>query len=140
VFTIVAAVANRHGEPHWVALLVNGLLSVALGVLTFLMPNVTAVVLVYLVAGWAIVTGVAEIVTAVRLRKVITGEWLLVLAGALSVAVGLALAVSPGAGALALTLWMGAYATVLGVLLIALAFRLRSWGRAHGTDGTPRTA
>lgn len=140
VFTIVSALANRHGESHWVALLVGGVLSVALGVLTFLMPGVTAVVLLYCVAAWAIVTGGAQIAAAIRLRKVITGEWLLALAGVLSVAFGLVLVVFPGAGALAVALWIGAYAIVLGIVLIAFAFRLRSWGRAHNADGTLRMA
>jgi uncharacterized membrane protein HdeD (DUF308 family) len=140
VFTIIAAVANRRGEPHWVALLVSGVLSVGIGVLTFLMPGVTALVLLYLIAAWAIVTGVAEIAAAIRLRKVITGEWLLALAGVLSVAFGVLLIVFPGAGALAVVLWIGAYAALLGVLLIALSFRLRAWGRAHPTDEVVRTA
>jgi uncharacterized membrane protein HdeD (DUF308 family) len=140
LFSIVAAIGSRRGEPHWGSLLVSGVLSAALGILTFLAPAVTAIVLLYIIAAWAIVTGVSEIVTAIRLRRVITGEWLLIVAGALSVLFGVLLAVSPGAGALALTLWIGTYAIMLGILLVALAFRLRSWGQAHGVDGTSRAA
>ncbi len=131
LFIIAAAVAKRRGEPHWVALLVSGLLSVAIGGLAFFRPGLTAVALVYLIAAWSLVTGIGEIAAAVRLRKVITGEWMLILAGLLSVVFGLALFLFPGAGALAVALWIGAYAAVLGVLLIMLAFRLRGWGRAH---------
>lgn len=140
VFTVVAAVANRRGEPYWVALLAGGILSVALGILTFLMPSVTAIVLLYFIAAWAIVIGVSEIITGIRLRKLITGEWFLVLAGVLSVVFGLVLIVFPQAGALAVTLWIGAYAAVLGILWIALAVRLRRWHQAHGAEATPRTA
>src|SRR5688572_6364823 len=68
-FTVFAAVANRRGEPYWGALLLAGLLSVVLGILTFMMPGVTAVVLLYFIAAWAIVIGVLEIVAAIRLRK-----------------------------------------------------------------------
>jgi uncharacterized membrane protein HdeD (DUF308 family) len=130
LFTIGSAIAHRR-ESYWVALLVSGVLSAGIGVLTFLRPGVTAVVLVYFIAAWALVIGLGEIAAAIRLRKLITGEWLLILVGVLSVVFGLILFLAPGAGALALTLWIGAYATVIGILLIALGFRLRSWGRAH---------
>jgi uncharacterized membrane protein HdeD (DUF308 family) len=140
LFAIIAAIANRQGERHWVSLIISGVLSIAVGILTFLMPGVTGIVLLYLIASWAIVTGVAEIMTAIRLRKAITGEWLLVFAGVVSVLFGLLLIVFPGAGALAVTLWIGTYAIMIGILLLALAFRLRSWGRAHGIEGKATAA
>jgi uncharacterized membrane protein HdeD (DUF308 family) len=77
-----------------------------------------------------------EIAVAIRLRKVITGEWLLVLSGIASVALGVLLALFPGPGAVALVLWIGAFAIVSGALLIALAFKLRSWGKSS----SPRLA
>lgn len=80
-------------------------------------------------AWWAIIIGGSQIAAGIRLRKVITGEWLLILAGALSILFGLLLLARPGAGALAVAVWIGAYATVLGVVLIALALKLRSWLR-----------
>ena len=131
IFMALAAIANRHGEPRWVALLIGGLLGVAAGLVTLFMPGITAVVLVSLVAAWAILTGIAEIVAAIRLRKEITGEWILILAGVLAVAFGLLLFVRPGAGALAVVLWIGVYALIYGIVLLALGFRLRSWGRTH---------
>ena len=130
LFAVWSAVANRHGEPHWVALLFGGLAGIAVGVITFLMPGITAIVLLYLIAAWAIVRGVAEIAMAIQLRKVLTGEWLLALAGVVSVVFGLFLIASPRAGALAVVLWIGIWAAVLGVVLIALAFRLRKWNQA----------
>jgi uncharacterized membrane protein HdeD (DUF308 family) len=127
IFTIVSAIANRKGEAHWVALIFAGVLSVAAGMVAFLLPGMTALVLLYWIALWAVFTGAAEIATAIRLRKVLTGEWLLALAGVLSILFGIFLLARPGAGALAVVLWIGAYAVVVGVVLIALAFRLRSW-------------
>lgn len=136
IFTVVSAVANRHEERHWVALLINGLISLAVGIVTFLWPGITAFALLYLIAAWALITGVMEIVTAIRLREMIRGEWLLVLAGVLSILFGILLFFRPGAGALAVVLWIGAYAVIFGILLIALAFRLRSWLKGEGGGAT----
>jgi len=95
------------------------------------MPGLTALAFVYVIAAWALITGAFEIVAAIRLRKQMTGEWWLVLSGVLSLVFGALLMLAPGAGALALVLWIGAYAIVLGALLVALAFRLRRWGAEH---------
>jgi len=133
VAMIVWAVANHRDEPHWVSLIVGGLLGVAAGVLTFLWPGMTAVALLFVIASWAVVTGVAAIVAAIRLRKEIIGEWRLVLSGLLSVAFGVILLAAPVVGALAMVLWIGAYAIVSGVLLIGLGMKLRSWGRFHSS-------
>lgn len=131
VFAMVSAIVHRRDERGWGALLLGGAVGVAIGIFTILMPNVTALVLLYLIAAWAVVTGVVEIAAAVRLRKVITGEWALMAAGLLSVVVGVVLSLFPGAGALAVTLWIGAYAFVLGLMLVALGVRLRGWLRRH---------
>lgn len=140
IFTIISAIANRHDEEHWVALLIGGIVGVAAGVVTFVMPGLTALVLLYIIAAWAIITGVAEIVAAIRLRRVIAHEWLLILAGVLSVIFGVLLLVAPGAGALAIVLWIGAYATVFGIVVIALAFRLRQWHREYGVGAAAPAA
>jgi uncharacterized membrane protein HdeD (DUF308 family) len=128
VFNVIAAVRRRAGSAPWWALLVEGLISIGAGVVTFLWPAITAIVLLYVVATWAILTGVLEIVAAVRLRRSITGEWWLGLSGALSIVFGAFLMIFPAAGALAVVLWIGAYAVVFGALLLGLAFRLRRWG------------
>jgi uncharacterized membrane protein HdeD (DUF308 family) len=116
VFNIVAAARGGNGDvPGW-ALFLEGLVSIAAGIITVVLPGLSALALMFLIAGWAIVTGVLEIVAAIRLRRRITGEWRLAVSGVLSVAFGILTAIAPGAGALAL---------VFGILLVALAFRLR---------------
>jgi uncharacterized membrane protein HdeD (DUF308 family) len=82
-------------------------------------------VLLYLIAFWAIFTGVLEIVAGIRLREVIANQWLLILMGVLSVLFGFLILIFPGAGALAIVIWIGAYALLFGIMLIALAFLLR---------------
>ncbi|HYS81103.1 MAG TPA: HdeD family acid-resistance protein [Anaeromyxobacteraceae bacterium] len=120
------------GETRWGSLLFESIASILAGALTLIWPGITALVLLLLIAAWAVVTGVAQVVAAVRLRKQLRGEWLLALTGVLSVAFGVLLVVAPVAGALAVTLWIGAYALVFGALLVGLALRLRAWGRTPG--------
>jgi uncharacterized membrane protein HdeD (DUF308 family) len=128
IFNVVAAVRRRAGDPPWWALLVEGIVGIAAGLVTLLLPGLTALTLLYVIAAWAVLTGVLEIIAAVRLRRQLTGEWRLLLSGVLSVVFGGLVIAAPAAGALAITLWIGAYAIVFGALLLALAFRLR---RAH---------
>jgi uncharacterized membrane protein HdeD (DUF308 family) len=128
VFNLVMALRTRKGE-RWGWLVLEGVTSILVGILTFFWPGITALSLLFLIAAWSIVTGIAEVVAAVRLRKVIQGEWLLGLSGVLSIIFGLLLFAFPGAGALAVIVWIGAYSIVFGALLVALAFRLRAWAR-----------
>ena len=130
VFAIAAAVKAPAGYDRWWVLLLEGIVGVIIGVLTFVWPAMTALVLLYFIAAWAIITGVLEITAAIRLRKSIGNEWLLVLSGVLSILFGLALMLMPGAGALAVVWLIGSYAVIFGVLLVALSFRLRRWGSA----------
>src|SRR6202011_2890895 len=124
IFDIVSAI--RAPSHHW-PLIVEGIVGSIVGILTFLWPGITAMVLLYLIAFWAIFTGVLEIVAGVRLREVIANEFLLILMGVISVLFGLLILIFPGAGALAIIFWIGAYAVGFGIILIILAFRLRSF-------------
>jgi uncharacterized membrane protein HdeD (DUF308 family) len=124
IFDIVSAMkAPGH---HW-PLLVEGTVGIVAGLVTFMWPAITAMVLVYLIAFWAILTGLLEIVAGIRLREVIANEMLLILMGVISTLFGILIIIFPGAGALAIIIWIGAYALVFGIILIALAFRLRSF-------------
>jgi uncharacterized membrane protein HdeD (DUF308 family) len=125
VLTLAGALAWRKWNQGWWAVALAGVAGIIVGVLTFVWPGMTGLVLLYLIAAWAITTGILEIVAAIELRRVIEGEWLMVLSGILSVVLGVLLVAFPGAGALGLAWLIGIYALVDGLLLIALAFRLR---------------
>jgi uncharacterized membrane protein HdeD (DUF308 family) len=114
------------GRRGW--LIVEGVVGIAAGVFTFLWPGITALVLLYLIAAWAVVTGLLEIAAAVVLRRELQGEWLLALAGVLSLAFGVLLAVRPGEGAIAIVSLLGVFAVVFGVALLVLGARLRRLG------------
>jgi len=125
IFAIVAAVTGHREGRRWWALLLEGIVGIAAGVLALLWPNITLLVLLALIAIWAVVTGVLEIITAIELRRHIPGEWLLTLSGILSILLGIALALLPEAGLVVIAWWVGAYAIAFGVVMLGLAFRLR---------------
>ena len=112
-------------------LVFEGIVSLIVGVITLLWPRISAFALVMFIAAWSIVTGIAEVLAAIRLRKHIRGEWLLALSGILSLALGVLLFLAPAAGALVLTIWIGAYAVVFGAVMVGLSLRLRSWASNH---------
>lgn len=124
VFAIIAAIKGGGPGPRWWLALV-GLCGVIIGLLTFFWPGVTALVLLVFIAAWAIIIGVFEIVGAIRLRKEIDNEWLLIASGVVSVIFGLILVAQPGTGALALLYIIGIYAIIYGILEIWLSLRLR---------------
>jgi uncharacterized membrane protein HdeD (DUF308 family) len=124
VLAITAAIAGGAPAPRW-WLAIVGVLGIAAGLLTFLMPGLSALVLLFFIAGWAIATGVLQIIGAVQLRKEIDNEWLLILGGVISVLFGVGMMLAPGAGALALVWVIGTYAVIMGVVLVALALRLK---------------
>jgi uncharacterized membrane protein HdeD (DUF308 family) len=125
IFNIMGAFTVEREQTRWWVLLIEGIVSIAAGVIAFVLPGLTALALLYLIAAWAVVTGVLEIAAAIRLRRHIKGEWLLALAGVLSVVFGALIALRPGVGALAIVWWIGAYAIAFGALLIALGLRIR---------------
>lgn len=129
VFGISLALFGRKEIEDWWVLLLWGAVGIGAGILTFTKPGITELVLVLYIAAWAIASGVLEIALAIRLRKEIEGEWLMVLAGALSIALGGILMARPDAGAVALVWLIGGYAVAFGAVLAAFAFRTRAFGQ-----------
>jgi uncharacterized membrane protein HdeD (DUF308 family) len=125
LLALYLGVRMRGKDRDWWIVVLEGLLGVGLGVLTFVNPSVTAAGVVLFIALWCLVTGIFEISTAIRLREEIDNEWLLGIAGALSVALGILMLVNPNAGALSITMWIGFYAFLFGGLLVMLGLRVR---------------
>jgi uncharacterized membrane protein HdeD (DUF308 family) len=137
IFALIAASRVRdRGKPMW-TFVVIGILGILAGIVTLAWPGVTALMLLMFIAVWAFFMGIFQIVAAVRLRKEIEHEWLLGLSGVLSVLFGAVMMASPAEGALAVVWLIAAYAIVFGILLLVLAFRLKS--RAAG-GGLARAA
>jgi uncharacterized membrane protein HdeD (DUF308 family) len=118
-----AIMGGNMGSRWWLALI--GIAGIAAGIVTFMWPGVTALVLLIFIATWAIVLGVFQIIGAIRLRKEIDNEWTLGLGGLLSVLFGVVMLVAPGAGALGLIWAIGSFAVVFGVLMVMAAFKLK---------------
>jgi uncharacterized membrane protein HdeD (DUF308 family) len=124
-FTLGLAFRAPSGTPGKGLLVVLGLLGVAAGVVTFFYPGITALSLLSVIAVWAIFTGIFEISTAIKLRKELSNEWMIILGGILSVVFGVLVFAMPRAGAISIVWLIGTYAIVYGVMLLTVAFRLR---------------
>lgn len=130
VLAIIAGVRAAEHHERWWSPVLKGLAGIAAGVMAFIWPALTALALLYLIAGWAIVTGVLEVVAAVHLHRA-HGEWLLIINGVLSILFGLLIVVWPGAGLITLLWMIGVYAVIFGATLLVLAIRLRSLHGRH---------
>lgn len=124
VFAVIAAVTAGAPAPRW-WLAAVGIIGILAGGATLAWPHITGLVLLFLMAGWAIGAGAFQIVGAIRLRKEIEGEWLLIASGIISVIFGLVIVALPGAGALGVAFAIGAFAIVYGLLLISFSLRLK---------------
>lgn len=141
VFALTLAARATRAGRSWGWLLFAGVASVVAGVVTFLWPGLTAMALLFVIALWAVLVGIAQVAAAVRLRSLMRHEWLLTASGVLSIALGLLLYILPSTGVLALAWLIGIYAILFGALLVALGFKLhaphRRDQRRHPTGGVP---
>lgn len=138
VTNVVTGIRSRGRDQRWWLPVLEGVAGIVAGLLAFFLPGITALVLLYIIAAWAVVTGALEIAAAIQLRKQIEGEWLLALSGVASIVFGVLLMILPGPGALALVWLIGGYAIAFGMVLTALAVRLRGVG--DRSRGRPQTA
>lgn len=117
-------IKNIHG---WF-LLIEGVIGITAGFMPFVWPDITALVLLYVTATWAILTGIFEIITANYVRREVKNEWLLVGSGIASIVFGILLVIWPLAEAMNIIWIIAAYAIVFGALMLVFALRIRTWG------------
>jgi len=127
-FNVFQAFGGRKENEYWWVLLLEGLLSIAIGVITMQAPAITALVLALYIGFWAMATGVLRIVLAVRLRNEISGEWWMALSGLVGIVFGVFMVARPGAGALALLWAVSIWAMIGGFLLVLLSFKVKAAG------------
>ena len=127
LIAIWTGLSRTRETPRWWMFLLEGLLSIGAGIAALVWPGLATLVLVYVIATWAVFTGILEIVAAIRLRHEITNEWFLALGGVLSIGLGILLFLQPAAGSLAIIWMIAGYALVFGILLVILGIRLRNW-------------
>jgi uncharacterized membrane protein HdeD (DUF308 family) len=131
VLALVQAMRFRHDRDQWPMLLIEGILGIVAGLITFFLPGAAALAWVITIAAWALVSGVLEILAAIKLRQFIRNEIFLALSGVVSILLGIGFILLPAIGLLAAVWMVGAYAIIFGVILLSLAYRLRP--RATGT-------
>lgn len=140
LFALVGSVVHRRVLADWWLVLLVALASIFLGVITLVRPGVTALVLLFFIGARALVVGGLEIAAAIEYRRLIRHEWLLVLAGIISVLFGLAVLVSPVSGAMAVLWLIGLYAILVGILQLAFAITARGAEEVLPAEGRPAMA
>jgi uncharacterized membrane protein HdeD (DUF308 family) len=125
ILAISSAFATRYYQKYWWVLLLAGIVGIAMGLITFSTPGITALALLFYIAAWAIARGVLEIIAGFSLLDEVRGEWRFILAGFASVLFGVLLVMHPGTGALAVLWLLAIYALIAGLLLVTLAFKIR---------------
>ena len=136
-FNIITGIDFFRKFGFWWVVLLEGTLGIAVGFLTLLWPKSASNVLFYFIATWAVIKGCPEIMAATWIRHWIKGEWSMILAGTLSIILGILLFVEPGAGLVGLVWVIGLYAIVFGIMLITLAFRLLGLRNFLKVSGLP---
>ena len=127
----IFAIMGRHFSPRWWLALIAGLLGIAVGVVAFMWPGLTALVLLFLIAIRLVVVGVLELVAGIRPPVPMGDRGWVIFSGIISIVFGVVLMLLPVAGALAIIWLIGAFAIVFGIVVSALSFRLRSGSLAH---------
>jgi len=133
IAAVFISIQERGILSRWGWVLFEGIISILAGIVAFVYPGITALALLFVVAIYAILTGIMEIVAAFVIRGFAAQEWALGIAGVLSIIFGVILFIHPGAGLLAILWLVGIYAIIFGILFIVRAFQMRSLASSVST-------
>lgn len=136
IFSIVMSLTAPRAYRGWGWLLFSGMAGIIIGAFTFLWPGITAVLLLYWILAWFVVTGIFQVAAGIRLRKAIAGEFWVILGGLLSIAIGVYLMANPAVGALAVLWMIASFAILFGLLMIVAAVRLRTFREGGDRSST----
>ena len=125
IFAIVSIITSRAARAHFWSYLIEGIAGIIAGIITFFLPEITLFGLVILISVWAFITGIFEIIAAIKLRKIIDGEFLMIISGLLSVVFGVLVFLRPFAGMVVIIYLIGIYAVMFGILFIFLGISVR---------------
>jgi uncharacterized membrane protein HdeD (DUF308 family) len=132
----IGAIMHRKESENWWLILIPGLAGIVIGIISIAMPEVTTTIVIYLIAIWALISGLGQIYSAMKIRKDVEGEWMPILIGVISVVLGIILFVMPREVAGTVMWLVGLFVLVLGILWLIMGFRVRSWIGGPG-GGTP---
>jgi uncharacterized membrane protein HdeD (DUF308 family) len=132
----IGAIMHRKESENWWLILIPGIAGIVIGIITIAVPEVTQAIIIYLIAIWALVSGIGQIYSAIKLRKDVQGEWIPIIVGVVSVVLAIILFSRPLAAAAAVMWLVGLFVLALGILWIIMAFRVRKWSQSPG-GGTP---
>jgi uncharacterized membrane protein HdeD (DUF308 family) len=131
IFAIVSIFTSRNARAHFWLFLFEGIAGIAAGILIFFLPELTLYGLVLLVSVWAFITGIFEIISAVKLRKIIDGEFLMIVSGLLSIVFAILVFINPLEGIIVITYLIGFYAVMFGILYVIYGISMRKHHLAH---------
>jgi uncharacterized membrane protein HdeD (DUF308 family) len=125
LFAVIVALMAIAQHKHKWWLFVEGVLGLTAGIMIFIWPGITAIILLYFIAFWALFTGILEIIFCVAQWKVLPNNWLWLLSGILSILLGIIMFVNPGTGALTVVFFIALYLIFFGVVLLGMGITLR---------------
>ena len=132
----IGAIMHRKESENWWLVLIPGLAGIIIGIISMAMPELATTIVIYLIAIWALVSGLGQIYSAMKVRKDVEGEWMPILIGVISMVLGILLIAMPREAAATVMWLVGLFVLVLGILWLIMGFRVRGWADKM-TGGTP---